>query len=437
MNIGSYTRVSVLGVSTFLALHTLGWTATSEVPDDLNAIQAVNLVSRDARKVELAPRYGAKFADVAKRATHTLANPYLSTAGLFFASMDAIRCAPDGGVIVTGRAGLDAKFNARAVGAWKAAADGSVRALHVRATTPQGSAVGPSCEAPFNQSGIGLNQVAAMSDGGLVWGAGAALIKLRADGQLQRLAGPPAFCSGASTPSIAGLVDGAADTARFDDLSAAVPDTQGNIWMVDQKGCSLRRLSPAGQVTTVVSPEQACGKDLKGEDQLLLSNLTWDAAHNELVSGGWLTVAKPVHNLYNTIWRIKPTGEFRRVFFSTKLGKSPAKIRLDGITTGNLTVDPKGRIHLITMPMIFEQRGFDIMQIYRVDEAKNAVTPITGHKIRGGSDIAALHHDGQAELAVFDKVRGLCSAPDGTFYVLEEHLVRRLDTKGQVSTWLF
>ncbi len=37
--------------------------------------------------------------------------------------------------------------------------------------------------------------------------------------------------------------------------------------------------------------------------------------------------------------------------------------------------------------------------------------------------------------ATFHWLRGLAFAPDGTLYLRDEHLVRKLDSAGQVSTW--
>ena len=103
-------------------------------------------------------------------------------------------------------------------------------------------------------------------------------------------------------------------------------DPKGNVWIVDQLGCSLRRLGTDGSVTTITTVEQSCGKDIVREDQLALDLLAWDSVHDELVTAWSRPVAMPVHNLYSTVWRVKPSGEFRRVLYGTKVGKSPANI---------------------------------------------------------------------------------------------------------------
>jgi hypothetical protein len=167
----------------------------------------------------------------------------------------------------------------------------------------------------------------------------------------------------------------------------------------------------------------------------MLDSLAWDATSGELVAGGSRTVAKPVHNLYTTVFRIKPSGEFRRVLYATKVGKSPAKVGVDGIRA--MAVDPKGRIHIVSLLMLFERRGWDGLQLLRVDEAGNTVVPVTGTKIRNGTWMADHPYDGPAELAWFEGTRDMCFAPDGTVYLNDDLLIRKIDAKGQVTTWGF
>ena len=190
-----------------------------------------------------------------------------------------------------------------------------------------------------------------------------------------------------------------------------------------------------GQVSTVVPPEKMCDKSMKGEDRLRLEFLAWDHKNGELVTGGGTSVAQPVHNWYTTVWRVKPNGDFRRVLFATKVGKSPAKLKLDGMYA--LAVDKQGRIVISSRLMLFKSRGYALLQLLRVDETRNTVVPLTGTKFPPGSQPEREPRDGLVELAYFDRMRDLCYAPDGTLFVLDEHLIRRIDTKGGVSTWVF
>ena len=73
----------------------------------------------------------------------------------------------------------------------------------------------------------------------------------------------------------------------------------------------------------------------------------------------------------------------------------------------------------------------------RVGEAQGSVPAFTGAKLPALRHGQALALDGPAERATFKKMQGMCFAPNGTLFVLEELSVRRIDRQGQVSTWVF
>ena len=92
------------------------------------------------------------------------------------------------------------------------------------------------------------------------------------------------------------------------------------------------------------------------------------------------------------------------MFYAWKLGRNnPAKVGVDGIRAFGL--DPQGRIHIVSLLMLFERRGWDALQLLRVDEAANAVVPITGTKIRNGTFLREHPKDGPAALAWFEGTR--------------------------------
>jgi len=143
-----------------------------------------------------------------------------------------------------------------------------------------------------------------------------------------------------------------------------------------------------------------------------------------------------VENLYTMIWRTKPTGECRRVFYAWKLGRNnPAKVGVDGIRA--MALDAQGRIHIVSLLMLFERRGWDAFQLLRIDEVGNTVVPLTGTKIPNGAFLRDQPLDAPSALAWFQYTRGLCFSPDGTAYVNDDMSIRRIDPKGQVTTWVF
>lgn len=391
--------------------------------------QATTRVAEGPRRVNLQPVAGSKFVKGPGEQL-TITNPYLDLDKIFFAQAIELKATADGALIVGGRVELDKEMHALGTGYWRIAPDGAVTPLYARSTNTYGKTPATRCEAPYSRTHLTPENFALAPGGGLLKTIEYAVIKIGADGNVRRLAGAPSACEESGQASqVRGETDGPADLARFNKASSIVADPEGNVWVVDQSGCSLRRITPAGQVTTVVTPDQACAQTTPGENRVGLDKLAWDPVHGELVAANTLTVARPVHNLYTTVWRIKPTGEARRVLYATKVAKSPAKHQLDGVSA--LAVDPEGRIHIGSR--IMGTPG--VIAVLRVDEVGATVTSVTGGSYKVGSD--AEPKDGPAAQALFRYIRDMSFGPDGTLYLLDEHLVRKLDKSGQVTTWAF
>jgi hypothetical protein len=336
--------------------------------------------------------------------------------------------------MVSGRAGFDADARPLGTGFWRIAPDGAITPVQTRSNDAYPLTRQTTCNATFGKSTADGPRFTMAADGRIIISAPAAVLAIAPDGRVTRVAGPAKSCAETST-SLQGVTDGGADQARFTKPERPVLDPEGHIWLADQNGCALRRIAPTGEVTTVIRPEVLCNESVSPEDRPLLQFLAWDPANGEPVAGGARTVARPVHNVYTMVFRIKPSGEFRRVLYATKVGRSPAKVGVDGIRA--MAVDPKGRIHVVSLLMLFERRGWDALQLLRVDEAGNTVVPVTGTKIKNGTWLADHPCDGPAELAWFEGTRDLCFAPDGTDYVNDDVLIRTIDLKGQVTTWGF
>jgi hypothetical protein len=396
--------------------------------------QATTRVADAPRRAKVAPVYGSKFSTPGDQVTIT--NPYLDLKQVFFARLTELHYAADGSLIVGGRVGLDKNMQALGTGYWKIAADGAITPLFTRSTNTYGKTPGTKCDAPYARTHLEADNFAPSADGSVVKSIDYAVVRIEPDGYVRRLAGAPYACEEHGNASrVKGFVDGPADTARFDKATRVVSDPHGNVWVVDQNGCALRRIASDGQVTTVISPEQACGKSIAPENRVGLHEIAWDPANNELVSSASITVAQPVHNLYNTVWRIRPTGEFRRVLYSHKVGRSsPSKHYLDGIWS--LAVSPQGRIHIGSK--IVARSSASVLAVLRIDEAGATVVPVTGTGYAGAPlGVGDEPQDGPAARVRFRWVKSLAFAPDGTLYVRDEHLVRKLDPGGQVSTWAF
>lgn len=419
-----------VGLGAVLLLPVLGM-AQPRMPVPFVPPALTEKVSDALRTATIDAGYGRKFATANTRPKVTISNPYMDPQRPFFAKAASLQCAADGRVIVSGRAGFDKDARAIAGGFWQIAPDGAVTPLAARDNNTVG---GAACGAPFAQSSASPTRFSIASDGRLLFAGEGSIQAVTGDAQVVRVAGAVGECSG--QPRTKGLVDGAADGARFSGADRPVEDTDGNLWVADQSGCALRKIARDGQVTTVLGKDALCDDATPAEDQPLLQEMAWDVVNHELVVAGARTVARPVHDLYTLVFRIAPDGTTRRVLFGKKVSRvSPSKHHLDGVRA--MTVDAKGRILLVSQLMIFEQRGFDALQLMRVDEPNATVVMLSGTKIPKGTWMADHPYDGPLDVAYFEGTRDLCAMPDGTLYVNDDMLIRRIDTKGVVTTWAF
>jgi hypothetical protein len=389
-------------------------------------------VSEAPRRATMDVDFGRKFA-AAPGGPVIITNPYMNPGQVFFAQMAGMVVAADGSVIVGGRVGLDSAGHARGTGYWRISPDGAIHPLHTRSTDTYGKTPATKCDAPYSRTHLNPENFALAPDGSLVKANEYAIVRIGANGFVQRIAGEPFACEESGQASrVRGATDGPADSARFNKASKVLVDPTGNVWIVDQLGCSLRRLGTDGRVTTVTTVEQSCGNNIVMEDRLALDLLAWDPVHDELVTAWSRPVAMPVHNLYSTVWRIKPSGEYRRVLYGTKVGKSPAKHLIDGISA--VAVDPQGQIHIASK--IMKREGGTVISVLRVDEVGATVVSVTGAGVPSG-DARDDPRDGLAGLAQFRWMSDMGFAADGTLFVRDEHLIRKLDRSGQVTTWAF
>lgn len=383
------------------------------------------------RTATLEPGWGKKFSAENTRPKVTISNPYMNPQRPFFARAASLRCAADGRVIVSGRAGFDKDARAVASGLWQIAPDGAVTPLVARDSNKVG---GPACGATFAQSSASPDRFSIGADGRLLFAGEGSIQAVTGDGNVVRVAGAAGDCSG--QPRTKGLVDGDADGARFSSADRPVEDTDGNLWVADQDRCALRKIDRNGHVTTVLGKDDLCNDARPAEDQPLLQDMAWDPVKHELVVAGSRTVALPVHDLYTLVFRIAPDGTTKRVLFGKKVTRvSPAKHHLDGVRA--MTVDAKGRILIVSQLMVFEQRGFDVLQLMRVDEPNATVEMLSGTKIPKGTWLAEYPYDGPLDRAYFEGTRDLCAMPDGTIYVNDDILIRKIDPAGMVTTWAF
>lgn len=99
----------------------------------------------------------------------------------------------------------------------------------------------------------------------------------------------------------AGYVDGPADTAQFDNPDGIVTDTSGNIYVADSGNNVIRKITPEGEVSTLAGTGEAGNADGDaGEAQFdTPTGITMDSSDNLLVTDEG----------NNTVRKITPAGE--------------------------------------------------------------------------------------------------------------------------------
>jgi sugar lactone lactonase YvrE len=242
-------------------------------------------------------------------------------------------------------------------------------------------------------------------------------------------AGVVAPVSGAN--GTAGFQDGKGATAIFNDPMGLARDSQGNVFLCDARNHVIRKISPAGVVSTVAGQAGVEGAiDAKG------GNARFRFPADIAVSpAGDLYVADSGNHC---IRKVKPDGTVSTV--AGKLG-SANDITADYGTTAYSVVAPaldgKGSAARFNGPCgIAYAGGFLYVSdtgnhlIRRID-LNNAVTTLAG---KAGAWGAA---DGTGAAARFNAPMGICIGADGNVYIAdsENHTIRRMTPQGAVTTY--
>lgn len=342
-------------------------------------------------------------------------NPYLSPENPLFARFKGLSCAADGSVIVAADGWANGDYSG--AGWWRVAPDGAIRPL---ATHEFGQNKGQPYSGNFS---ITANDT-------LYSSFKSAIYRVTPGGAYQRIAG---------MTDVEGYADGPGAVARFREPDQPVGDPQGNIWVTDrggstyQKSCALRRIDASGNVSTVVSPDRTtCGQNPDVSQRIPMDSIAWDATKGEIVVAGSTIVARPAHDLHASIWRIRPDGTARRVYYTVKGGRSPIGQNMDHIWS--VAVDPKGRIHVIsqTVPSINVKR-----RVLRLNETTGRLVAVMGQNSVPRYGFNEYMFDGSVGDANIRQAEDMCFAPNGTLFFTDYHLLRRVDNDATVRTWAY
>ncbi len=219
----------------------------------------------------------------------------------------------------------------------------------------------------------------------------------------------------AGTASVAGSADATGTSATFNGPSGLVLDSSGNIYVADSSNDTIRRITPAGVVTTFAgtagrsSSTDGTGTAAKFEDPY---NVAVDSAGNIYVA----------ESDAHCIRKITPAGVVTTLaglagtFGSTDGTGTAARFN----TPSGVTVDSAGNVY------VADSGNHAIRKI----TAAGVVTTFAGSPSAGGST------DGTGTAARFNEPHGIAADPSGNLYVSDTALntVRKITPAGVVTT---
>jgi sugar lactone lactonase YvrE len=230
--------------------------------------------------------------------------------------------------------------------------------------------------------------------------------KISPDGQVTTLAG---------TPDATGNSDGTGNSAAFDSPSDVAVDPAGNTYVADNDNNTIRKISPAGEVTTLAgAPGESGNVDGVG------INARFDDPEGIAVDAAGNVYVADTDN--NTIRKITPAG------LVTTLAGSPDETgSADGIGVNARFDEPDG--------IAVDAAG----NVYVADTDNSTIRKITPQGIvstLAGKANEEGDADGTGAAARFSFPRDLDIDTQGNLYVLDSgnHTVRKITPLGEVST---
>ena len=224
---------------------------------------------------------------------------------------------------------------------------------------------------------------------------------------------PYAFTRFASTLGSPGSADGPGSAARFWGPVSVASDSAGNVYVADKYNDSIRKITPAGEVSTLAGRAGSYGNaDGQGSDARFNgpTGVATDSVGNVYVADNW----------NHTIRKITPAGDV-----STLAGKAGSFGSADGTGSAarfwfpwGVATDSAGNVYV---------SDFNNNTIRKVTPA-GEVSTLAGLAGSGGSA------DGTGSEALFYGPLGIATDSAGNVYVADWHSIRKITPVGEVST---
>ncbi|MCX6874734.1 MAG: choice-of-anchor D domain-containing protein, partial [Verrucomicrobia bacterium] len=219
----------------------------------------------------------------------------------------------------------------------------------------------------------------------------------------------------AGRPGYYGSVDDTGNAARFNQPEGIAVDGSGNLYVADTSNHTIRKVTPSGEVTTLAgSPGQWGYVDGTGSDARFFcpTGIAVDG-------GGSLYVADKFNN---TIRKVTPSGEV-----TTLAGSPHHEGSADGTGSAARFSDPYG--------IAVDSSG----NLYVADYANDTIRKVTAAGVvttLAGSPLQEGSADGTGGAARFFSPLGIAVDGSGNLYVADEwnHTLRKITPAGLVTT---
>lgn len=208
-----------------------------------------------------------------------------------------------------------------------------------------------------------------------------------------------------------GSVDGIGAAAGFSRISALAVDSQGNVYSTEGSSHGLRKITPAGAVTTFAGSVSGFGsKDGNGQEAQFMypAGLAIDSSGNIYMADTGTT----------SIRKITPAG-----VVTTLAGVARNIDLADGSGSAAGLADP-GKIAVDGRGNIYFADSYTI----RKATPAGVVTTLAGNPLGGGSA------DGTGTSASFSYISGIAADAAGNVYVSEVMTIRKISPEGVVTT---
>jgi sugar lactone lactonase YvrE len=209
-----------------------------------------------------------------------------------------------------------------------------------------------------------------------------------------------------------GSVDGIGTAAGFSRISALAVDSQGNVYTTEGPSHAVRKITPAGAVTTFAGSISGFGsKDGNGQEAQFMypAGLAIDSSGNIYMADTGTT----------SIRKITPTGVV------TTLAGIARNIDLaDGSGNAAGLADP-GKVAVDGLGNVYFADSYTIRKV----TPAGVVTTLAGNPLGGGGSV-----DGTGTSASFPYISGIAADAIGNVYVSEITTIRKITPEGVVTT---